>query len=265
MELGEKIREARVEMGLSQRELCGEEITRNMLSLIENGAAKPSMKTLQYLAGRLGKSVSYFLEEKAAVSPNQEAMEAARRLYGEGNYAEAAKALAEYKGPDPIYDPEKGILWVLTHLALGEEAIAQGREIYARELLEKANIKTAYCAEELEKRRLLLLGSLRGQRVAKRLPGLDEELLLRGREALAEGDFSRAARWLDAAEDQAAPRWCLIRGEVWLAQKKYKNAARCFHGAEKALPGETAERLEICYRELGDFKKAYEYACRQKG
>ena len=69
MELGEKLRRARMEAGLSQKQLCGEEITRNMLSLIENGAAKPSMKTLQYLAARLGKSVSYFLEETAVLSP----------------------------------------------------------------------------------------------------------------------------------------------------------------------------------------------------
>ena len=60
MELGKKLRQARIEAGLSQKQLCGEEITRNMLSLIENGSAKPSMKTLQYLAGRLGKSVSFF-------------------------------------------------------------------------------------------------------------------------------------------------------------------------------------------------------------
>ena len=51
MELGEKLRQARIEAGLSQRELCGEEITRNMLSLIENGSAKPSMNTLKYLGG----------------------------------------------------------------------------------------------------------------------------------------------------------------------------------------------------------------------
>ena len=35
MELGEKLKQARLETGLSQRQLCGEEITRNMLSLIE--------------------------------------------------------------------------------------------------------------------------------------------------------------------------------------------------------------------------------------
>ena len=80
MELGQKIRAARQELGLSQRQLCGEEITRNMLSLIENGSAKPSMKTLQYLAVRLGKNISYFLEETAVLSPNQAVMASARLL-----------------------------------------------------------------------------------------------------------------------------------------------------------------------------------------
>ena len=60
MDLGEKIKAARLGLGLSQRQLCGEAITRNMLSQIENGSAKPSMQTLRYLAERLGKSVSYF-------------------------------------------------------------------------------------------------------------------------------------------------------------------------------------------------------------
>ena len=62
MSLGEKLRQARLEAGLSQRALCGEEITRNMLSRIENGAAQPSMRTLQYLAAQLGKPLSFFLD-----------------------------------------------------------------------------------------------------------------------------------------------------------------------------------------------------------
>ena len=65
MELGEKLKKARLEAGLSQRQLCGDEITRNMLSQIENGSAQPSMATLSYLAGRLGKSVGWFLDEGA--------------------------------------------------------------------------------------------------------------------------------------------------------------------------------------------------------
>ena len=264
MELGEKLRQARIEAGMSQRQLCGGEITRNMLSLIENGAAKPSMKTLQYLASRLGKSVSYFLEETAVVSPNQETMESARRLYDAADFAAAALVLEGYREPDAVFDREKEILWVLTHLALAEQAIRQGRELYAAELLEKADRQTAYCSEELKRRRLLLLGRIRGQKVCGQLPSVDEELQLRAEDALTDGNFERAAHLLEAMEHHDSPRWHRNRGEAYLAVKDWKNAARCFHGAETAYPKETAEKLERCYREMEDYKRAYEYACKQK-
>ena len=53
MTLGEKLKQARLDAGLSPRQLCGDVITRNMLSQIENGSARPSMATLSYLASRL--------------------------------------------------------------------------------------------------------------------------------------------------------------------------------------------------------------------
>lgn len=264
MELGEKLRQARLDAGLSQRQLCGEEITRNMLSLIENGSAKPSMKTLQYLSSRLGKSVSYFLEETAVVSPNQEIMVSARQLYDAGDFAGAAQALERYRSPDSVYDREKEILWVSTYHALAENAITAGREPYALELLEKANVSTAYCQEALQRRRLLLLGRIRGQSVISQLPALDEELLLRAEEILSSGNFERAGHLLEAMEHHGSPQWHLLRGESYLAAKDYKNAARCFHGAETAYPKETASKLELCYREMQDYKRAYEYACKQK-
>ena len=58
MTLGERIKRSRLDRGMSQKALAGEQITRNMLSQIENGQATPSMKTLQYLAERLDVSPS---------------------------------------------------------------------------------------------------------------------------------------------------------------------------------------------------------------
>ena len=75
MELGARIRQARLDAGLSQRQLCGDVITRNMLSQIENGSARPSMDTLKYLAQQLGTTISYFLDEQAISSPNVALME----------------------------------------------------------------------------------------------------------------------------------------------------------------------------------------------
>lgn len=51
--LGERIRAARIAAGLTQEQLAGGDITRNMLSRIETGAALPSLPTLCALAERL--------------------------------------------------------------------------------------------------------------------------------------------------------------------------------------------------------------------
>jgi len=95
MELGEKILQARKNAGLSQRQLCGEVITRNMLSQIEHGTAKPSMDTLKYLASQLGKPISYFLEEDLDTAPLETLakLRQAEAALAEGKHRYAAQLL----------------------------------------------------------------------------------------------------------------------------------------------------------------------------
>ena len=268
MELGERLKQARLEAGLSQRQLCGDVITRNMLSQIENGSARPSMDTLRYLAGRLEKPLSYFLEEDAVTSPNQAVMEQARLAYLMKDYARVLKALEAYREPDNIFDQEQKLLTVLSCLALAEEVASQGRRPYAAELLDRAGaVQCAYCGAELERRRLLLAAKVRPQLrrdVVCRLPSLDEELLLRARAALDAGEVRRCAALLEAAEDRETADWTFLRGEAYLAEQAYREAAACYHKAEEAYPEKTVPRLEHCYREMEDYKMAYIYACKQR-
>ena len=264
MELGEKLRQARMEAGLSQRAVCADAITRNMLSRIENGGARPSLETLQYLAARRGKPVSFILEEDAVCSSNQRVMESARQWFDRGDYEEVQQALSQYRAPDEVYDRERQLMEILTELNLAERAISEGRMPYARELLEAVGTQgagAAYYSEELEHRRRLLLRRAGAQTT---LPSLDEELLLRGEDALSAGDALRAEHLLEAAEDHTSARWCLLRGKVYMARKDFSGAVFCLCRAEEAFPTQTAQALEICYRELGDYKNAYLYACRQK-
>lgn len=268
MDLGRRLKQARLDAGLSQRQLCGTEITRNMLSQIENGNARPSMDTLRYLAARLNRPVSYFLEENAVVSPNQTVMAQARAAWKAGHIGEAQQALKEYRPPDPVFDLEKELLETLATLSAARDAMAGGRQRYAAELLEKLGKReNGYCAAELERERLLLLAKVRPtlrRKVCRALPGLDDELCLRAADALERGDTARSAALLDAAEEQENPEWNFLRGEVYLAGHQYAQAAQCYHRAEEAYPDRTAARLEQCYRELEDYKQAYFYACKQK-
>jgi len=145
------------------------------------------------------------------------------------------------------------------------EDLAAGRVgEHSRQLLEQLEVSSVYCADSLQRRRLLLLGQAGMGPVSPQLPSLDGELLLRAGEALAEKEALRAERLLEAMEDHSAPRWQLLRGECALLQKDFSAAAPYFHRAEGQFPEETAPKLEACYRELQDFRRAYEYACKQK-
>ena len=63
MTLGDKIKKARTESGMTQTELAGNHITRNMLSQIENNTAAPSISTIKFIAKKLNIPAGYFLSD----------------------------------------------------------------------------------------------------------------------------------------------------------------------------------------------------------
>lgn len=226
MDLGQKLKQARLEAGLSQRQLCGDIVTRNMLSLIENGAAQPSMDTLRQFAQRLGKPVSYFLEEETVLLTDSQ------------------------------------MAW--EQLELAQKALEEQRIPYAKTLLEDAEEacrNASFCREELERRRLLLLYRTDPQQAAAIAGALgDEELLLRADAALANGDAARCSALLDSAGVRDTEQWIALRAESCFALREYSQAAECYQKIESR----SLRRLEQCYEKLGDYKMAYHYACLQR-
>lgn len=265
MELGEKLRTARQEKGLSQRQLCGDTITRNMLSQIENGSAKPSMSTLQILAARLEKPVAYFLDDQAVTSPNEAVMAQARLAPPEA----ALEILREYREDDPVFDGERWLLETLCCLRLAETALAEGRNAYAVRLLlraAEAETRTPYATPELTRRRLLLSYEAepdRAAELASLLPDGTQELLLRGDAALQRGEPQKCLAVLAGAESEN-PKIALLRGRAYLAAGEWAAGAAQLREAEDVAGSAVYPLLEQCYRELGDFKLAYEYACKQR-
>ena len=260
MELSQKLKQARLEAGLSQKALCGNRITRNMLSQIENGSARPSMDTLKFLAGQLGKPLSYFLEDNAVTSPNQELMAKAR----EAAPSETLHLLGRYQAPDPTFDQERWLLEALACLTLAEDALSQGKPAYARNLLERAEIAgnhTPYYTTDNQRRRLLLLHKAGTTVPETDLPSLDEELLLRSDAALAQCDFDRCAAYLAICEKKS-PRWHYLSGNLLFAKKEFSLARPHFEAAWELDPKACCSRLEDCCRGMGDFAGAYFYACK---
>ncbi|MBQ9760040.1 MAG: helix-turn-helix transcriptional regulator [Clostridia bacterium] len=88
MNIGEKIRDLRVAKLMTQSELAGDHITRNMLSCIENGAAQPSLSTVCYIAGRLNVPVGFLLAEEGdeIVYRKMNSLSNIKRAYSAGDW-----------------------------------------------------------------------------------------------------------------------------------------------------------------------------------
>lgn len=260
MDLGQRLKEARLAAGLSQRQLCGDTITRNMLSQIENGSARPSMETLRYLAGKLHKPVSFFLEETPEASPNQQRMLEARAAFAQEDAAKVLKILEDYQSPDALFDEERGLLEKLCYTALARQAIRQKRLPYARQLLQQAEaIHTIYPAEQLQRQFMQYEAG-----AAASLPNMDAMLLVMASAALTAGEETRAKALLEAIADKSSSLWKRLMGLSCFAAGDYAAAAKLLVLVEAVYPQEVLPKLEACYRELGDYKQAYAYACKQR-
>ena len=66
---------------------------------------------------------------------------------------------------------------------------------------------------------------------------------------------------LQAAQEKNAAHWQYLAGQARFALGQYAAAAEHLRSVETVYP-KAVSMLEVCYRELGDFQKAYEYACK---
>lgn len=82
--LGERIRKLRKQKKLTLEELAGSELTKGMLSLIENNKANPSMESLAYIAQRLRVDVSQLLND-GSVAELREVLDEAEKLFNINN------------------------------------------------------------------------------------------------------------------------------------------------------------------------------------
>ena len=88
VEVGSRIKAARLAAGLTQAKLAEGRYTKAYISALENGLSKPSLAALTFLAGRLSLPVTHFLE---AAAPAWSRLEADLRL-ASGEWATAADA-----------------------------------------------------------------------------------------------------------------------------------------------------------------------------
>ena len=280
-DIGKKIRALRLSRSMTQTELCCDVITRNMLSLIENGNATPSLPTLTYLAERLKVPVGYFFassDEEISEFTKMSRIREIRRLYQAGDYAGCLSVCREPPRPDD----EIRMVMAECSFAQAGAACASGMLTTASSHLTAAQDTLTGCTYASESllstiRFLLLLIQCAHQH---RLP---QELLdasrypssripteffvyLHALDAIDRNQLS-AASVLNESELIVSPIYRdMISAKGMMKQDRHEDAftllQKVHASADKGFftAFRVLDALESCASTLGDFKNAYQYS-----
>ena len=234
-------------MGLSQSQVAGSDMTRNMLSQLEHDLASPSVKTLLYLADRLHVSQGWLLddtEEQDIVACTEEA----RSFFQAENYTECLRILSSL---GTGIDEEARLLLFRSAVASAEQTLQDGRYDDADRLLQYAErCKGLYIGDE----EVFRVGMLRLRwNLSQDQP--DPELL----QKVTDLSKLQELRMIAAEHD-------LLSGRKAVEMRCFSDALPYLHRAENAaiLSGNRVKELyfllEQCYKEQEDYKQAYRYA-----
>ncbi|MBQ8831237.1 MAG: helix-turn-helix transcriptional regulator [Oscillospiraceae bacterium] len=286
MTLGQKIKQARLELGVTQKELVGDHITRNMLSKIENDSATPSVKTLEFLASRLGLTTSYLMSDLTfSDGSSPDGLDEMRNAYKEGRYEDCINLLQNSQTAGTT--DEGYLLRSLADLAAAREYLAaldfekakyfadsadyynkQGL-YYSAEIDAEMSLILAECAnvlapEEFEENAKEYKRSVESISFSARFEiAKAENLCLTGKTAEAMAVITAVNG--DLTAELSAKKEYVI-GLIFKTDKNYADACPHLLKAEE-LGLKTAAlftALELCFKELEDYKSAYHYATMQK-
>ncbi len=281
MKPGEKIKKLRTEKSMTQSELAGSFITRNMLSLIESGTAQPSLQTIAYLAQRLNVPAGILISDdnddyfysRLSVIQN------IRRAYSAGDFRICLDLCRKLS--DEAHDDELLLIRAECYLGIAKEEFSQGNLKTATELFDQAceiSDKTVYNTAHIKAESSVYCSYMRSLSQSLFADCIDNgapyEMSVNDRfcryaiviGALMNGVSVDTAAYLEStAENEVYARH--VRATICMSERDHAKAHSIILGilnGSDEVPSPLMyilfRDLEICCREIGDFKGAYEYA-----
>ena len=284
MNIGERIRELRISKLMTQADLAGDHITRNMLSCIENGSANPSLSTIIYIAGRLGVPAGFLLAEQGDEMAYRKMSNLSniKKAYTTGD-VQSCRSLCLSGCPEP--DDEISLLLANCDAEIAVEEFWSGKLRSSCRFFDEALSyaeKTIYSTDAIEAEIRVYFRFM--ERISHTLYSdlLDEEKTLSVKSnsivsryldalyALDNGDISVAEALIDQLAQSGENSFfkALLQNKLLIIQKNYKQAQKALQQLlqDSATPLNkielytVLEDLEICCRENEDYKNAYRYA-----
>lgn len=281
LDIGKRIRALRHSQSLTQADVCGESITRNMLSLIENGNASPSLPTLIYLSQRLGVPVGYFFstsDEEIAGYAKMSRIHDIRQLFCDSEFSACIDLCRTLPHPDDE------IRRILAECYMAQANIACSQKMLATAELHLNNAQRILNTRPLGSEALAstvdfflhLIHGVTGTRISRDLWDADRypcsripaeffvylralDLISGGNisqtDALTESGLIRSSLYLDFLSAKSLMVHGRHKDALPILQKIYASQHVGFFTAFRTLSA-----LEDCASTLGDFKNAYHYS-----
>lgn len=280
MQIGERIKQLRLSKLMTQADLAGTQITRNMLSSIEHGTALPSLPTAMYIAERLNVPVGYLLsdEEQEFFYRKMMSMANIRRAFEARDY-DGCLSLLLALGEER--DDELFLLRAECEYGIAKRAFEQGRLRFAAIALDRAlgaMDKTVYDTAWLRERVAVCFRYMIGVSSTLASDILDSSEIENAR-ALGDPlvEYAMAIESLEGDGVKSAQEFInrypsalyavRLSALLLMKQGEYKEAQDILEALLNrdeltfgALLYEVLGDLELCYRKNDDYKKAYEFS-----
>lgn len=161
MTIGDKIKALRLQKKITQSALCGDVITRNMLSRIENNVALPSLPTLRHLASALGVSAGYFLDEVSDPFPYEKLVliDAIKDAYSSRDYTRVLTMTASLDKDDEIAYIEASSFFALASEAYRKNELTTAESLF--EMAKEAAAESLYADTTILKKSEYYLSLIR--------------------------------------------------------------------------------------------------------
>lgn len=269
--LGEKIKKLRKMRGLTQAELVGNTVTRNMLSNIENGKASPSLDTLISIANRLSVSVSYLISEDddLVFYEKKRKIPQIYRAYSAKNYPACINLI------NTIDEKDNELYYLLaaSHLGLGKKEIAHGSLVKATKNLEAAieySVKTAIETEHLDAQASMYLSIAKN--IQSPLLEFDSQKYVGLLVNSVDYEFFKYLTLDFSYSFENAVFSLHLESKKLMQETNYNEAIKRLLNASELSKKEDFNAfvifgiytdLEYCYKQLYNFEKAYLYSTKR--
>lgn len=282
MKLGDKIKKARIEAKMTQKELADGKITRNMLSQIENGKATPSVSTLNHITDKLGLPGGYFFADANDEISFKKSLYISdiKDVYLKKNYSDALTLCqAHYEKEDDellLIAAESALMLGISkyndgQLDLSSDYLAQALKYskecrYSTEWIKSSASKYINLIREI----VYLPGDVNDDTDSLSSPEFEQQLVYYKIAKMIDSGDNDSAMILVRNKELTDPIYLLhVKAKLDIKHGNYITALSYLHTIisehdvstiDSVLLFKIYSDLELCYKETEDYQNAYVYS-----